>query len=196
MSAPSDHGLTPSSPALQSCSPTPVSASTPAPTVSGQPAAQAGRPLRVIYAGTPVFAAQALDALIGSRHEVVAVLSQPDRPAGRGQKLLPSAVKQRALAANLPVLQPESLRIRPAAAGETEERRARREAANQGAEEALAALRALQPDVMVVAAYGLLLPQSVLDLPRLGCLNIYASLLPRWRGAAPIQRAIDRKSTV
>ncbi|MFC2523975.1 MAG: methionyl-tRNA formyltransferase, partial [Lautropia mirabilis] len=119
--------------------------------------------MRVVYAGTPVFAAQALDALIGSRHEVVAVLSQPDRPAGRGQKLLPSAVKQRALAANLPVLQPESLRIRPAAAGETEERRARREAANQGAEEALAALRALQPDVMVVAAYGLLLPQSVLD---------------------------------
>ncbi|MBF1236239.1 MAG: methionyl-tRNA formyltransferase, partial [Lautropia mirabilis] len=147
--------------------------------------------MRVVYAGTPVFAAQALDALIGSRHEVVAVLSQPDRPAGRGQKLLPSAVKQRALAANLPVLQPESLRIRSAAADETEERRVRREAANQGAEEALAALRALQPDVMVVAAYGLLLPQSVLDLPRLGCLNIHASLLPRWRGAAPIQRAIE-----
>ena len=117
----------------------------------------------------------------------VAVLSQPDRPAGRGQKLLPSAVKQHALAANLPVLQPESLRIRPAATDETEERRLRREAANQGAEEAMAALRALQPDVMVVAAYGLLLPQSVLDLPRLGCLNIHASLLPRWRGAAPIQ---------
>ncbi len=166
MSAPSDHGPTPSSSA---------SASPVASTVSGQPAIQAGRPLRVVYAGTPVFAAQALDALIGSRHEVVAVLSQPDRPAGRGQKLLPSAVKQRALAANLPVLQPESLRIRSAAADETEERRVRREAANQGAEEALAALRALQPDVMVVAAYGLLLPQLVLDLPRLGCLNI----LPR-----------------
>ena len=191
MSAPSDHGLTPSSPAPQSCSPTPASASSPSHTVSDQPAEQAGRPLRVVYAGTPVFAAQALDALIGSRHEVVAVLSQPDRPAGRGQKLLPSAVKQRALAANLPVLQPESLRIRSAAADETEERRVRREAANQGAEEALAALRALQPDVMVVAAYGLLLPQLVLDLPRLGCLNIHASLLPRWRGAAPIQRAIE-----
>ncbi len=147
--------------------------------------------LRVVFAGTPVFAARALDALLHSRHAVVAVLSQPDRPAGRGQKLLPSAVKQRALEAGLPVLQPEALRIRPASAEENAEQAERRETRNQQAEACREALRALQPDVMVVAAYGLLLPQDVLDLPRLGCLNIHASLLPRWRGAAPIVRAIE-----
>lgn len=147
--------------------------------------------LRVVFAGTPVFAAQALDALLSSRHPVVAVLSQPDRPAGRGQKLLPSAVKQRALQAGLPVYQPHSLRIREAIPDETPEQAQMREARNQEAAQTLAALEALQPDVMVVAAYGLLLPQPVLDLPRLGCLNIHASLLPRWRGAAPIVRAIE-----
>ncbi|MDO5103936.1 MAG: methionyl-tRNA formyltransferase [Lautropia sp.] len=147
--------------------------------------------MRVVFAGTPAFAAEALDALLASRHPVVAVLSQPDRPAGRGQKLLPSAVKQRAVAAGVPVYQPHSLRIREATAHETAAQAQLREARNQEAEACLAALRALQPDVMVVAAYGLLLPQVVLDLPRLGCLNIHASLLPRWRGAAPIVRAIE-----
>lgn len=147
--------------------------------------------LKVVFAGTPVFAASALDALLASRHPVVAVLSQPDRPAGRGQKLLPSAVKQRAVAVGVPVYQPHSLRVRAAASDETPEQAQRREARNQEADQCLATLRALQPDVMVVAAYGLLLPQTVLDLPRLGCLNIHASLLPRWRGAAPIVRAIE-----
>lgn len=147
--------------------------------------------LRVVFAGTPAFAAEALDALLASRHPVVAVLSQPDRPAGRGQKLLPSAVKQRAVSAGVPVYQPHSLRIRAAAPDETPEQAQLLDARNQEAEQCLAALRALQPDVMVVAAYGLLLPQTVLDLPRLGCLNIHASLLPRWRGAAPIVRAIE-----
>lgn len=124
--------------------------------------------LRIAFAGTPEFAAVALDALIQSQHEVVGVLTQPDRPAGRGRKLTHSAVKQRALAAGIPVQQPISLRN----------------------EEALAELASLSPDVLIVAAYGIILPQSVLDLPVLGCLNIHGSLLPRWRGAAPIHRAI------
>lgn len=147
--------------------------------------------LRVVFAGTPVFAARALDAILGSRHPVVGVFSQPDRPSGRGQKLQPPAVKQRALEAGLPVFQPQALRLREAPADETDEARVARESRNAEAAEAMQALRALAPDVMVVAAYGLLLPQAVLDLPRLGCLNIHASLLPRWRGAAPIQRAIE-----
>ncbi|MBI1284122.1 MAG: methionyl-tRNA formyltransferase [Thiobacillus sp.] len=124
--------------------------------------------MRIVFAGTPPFAAAALNALADAGHEIVLVLTQPDRPAGRGMKLTPSAVKQAALARGLPVFQPASLKT----------------------PEAQAALRAADADVMVVAAYGLILPQAVLDLPRFGCLNIHASLLPRWRGAAPIQRAI------
>jgi methionyl-tRNA formyltransferase len=124
--------------------------------------------VRVIFAGTPPFAAAALDALADARHDIVLVLTQPDRPAGRGMKLTPSAVKQAALTRGLPIFQPTSLRT----------------------PEAQAELAAANADVMVVAAYGLILPQVVLDLPRFGCLNIHASLLPRWRGAAPIQRAI------
>ena len=124
--------------------------------------------MRIIFAGTPPFAAAALDALAAAGHDIALVLTQPDRPAGRGMKLTPSAVKQTALARNLPVYQPASLKT----------------------PESQAALAAVGADVMVVAAYGLILPQAVLDLPRLGCLNIHASLLPRWRGAAPIQRAI------
>lgn len=124
--------------------------------------------LRVVFAGTPAFAARALEALLASDHEVVGVLSQPDRPAGRGRKLTASPVKELALVHALPVLQPVSLRDT----------------------DAVEAVAALQPDVIVVAAYGLILPTDVLTLPQLGCVNIHASLLPRWRGAAPIQRAI------
>ena len=124
--------------------------------------------MRIIFAGTPPFAAAALNALVDAGHDIVLVLTQPDRPAGRGMKVTPSAVKQAALAHHLPVYQPTSLKTPEAQAG----------------------LVAVDADVMVVAAYGLILPQAVLDLPRLGCLNIHASLLPRWRGAAPIQRAI------
>ena len=124
--------------------------------------------MRLIFAGTPPFAAAALNALADAGHDLALVLTQPDRPSGRGMKLTPSAVKQAALARGLPVYQPPSLK----------------------SPEAQATLRAVHADVMVVAAYGLILPQAVLDLPRLGCLNIHASLLPRWRGAAPIQRAI------
>ncbi|GHD66708.1 methionyl-tRNA formyltransferase [Jeongeupia chitinilytica] len=124
--------------------------------------------MKIAFAGTPDFAASALRALIAAGHEVVLVLSQPDRPSGRGMKLTPSPVKQVALEHDLPVYQPEKLRT----------------------PEQQAPLQDLGIDVMVVAAYGLILPQAVLDLPRLGCLNIHASLLPRWRGAAPIQRAI------
>ena len=124
--------------------------------------------MRIIFAGTPPFAAAALDALADAGHDIALVLTQPDRPAGRGMRLTPSAVKQAALARGLPVSQPVSLKT----------------------PEAQAELRAADADVMVVAAYGLILPQAVLDLPRFGCLNIHASLLPRWRGAAPIQRAI------
>lgn len=133
--------------------------------------------LRVGYAGTPEFAAEALAAIHAAGHVVPLVLTQPDRPAGRGMKLQASAVKQWALAHGVPVFQPRSLRL---------DGRYPDEAA--AAREALEAARL---DVLVVAAYGLILPRWVLELPRLGCLNIHASLLPRWRGAAPIHRAIE-----
>ncbi|MBV2130233.1 methionyl-tRNA formyltransferase [Arsukibacterium indicum] len=126
------------------------------------------QPLRIIFAGTPDFAARHLQALINSPHQIVAVYSQPDRPAGRGQKLQASAVKQLAEQHDLPVYQPKSLK-------------------KSAAQAELAALNA---DVMVVVAYGLILPTTVLQCPRLGCINVHGSLLPRWRGAAPIQRAI------
>ena len=126
-------------------------------------------PLRIVFAGTPEFAAEHLKALLGTPHQIIAVYSQPDRPAGRGQKLTPSPVKQLAVEHGIAVYQPQSLR---APAAQTE-------------------LAALAPDLMVVVAYGLILPQAVLDTPRLGCINSHASLLPRWRGAAPIQRAIE-----
>jgi methionyl-tRNA formyltransferase len=125
-------------------------------------------PLKILYAGTPEFAVPALDALVAAGHQVVAVYTQPDRPAGRGRVLTASAVKARALAHGLVVHQPPTLR----------------EAA------ALHEFALSAPDVAVVAAYGLLLPPEILRVPRLGCLNIHASLLPRWRGAAPVQRAI------
>ena len=125
-------------------------------------------PLRIVYAGTPEFAVPALAALCASEHEVVAVYTQPDRPAGRGRVLTASPVKVCAQLHSLPVIQP--LNFREA--------------------QSIEQLRSYQPDVMVVAAYGLILPQAVLDIPRIGCINIHASLLPRWRGAAPIQRAI------
>ena len=125
-------------------------------------------PLRIVYAGTPEFAVPALAALCASEHEVVAVYTQPDRPAGRGRVLTASPVKVCAQLHSLPVIQP--LNFREA--------------------QSIEQLRGYQPDVMVVAAYGLILPQAVLDIPRMGCINIHASLLPRWRGAAPIQRAI------
>ncbi len=133
--------------------------------------------MRVIFAGTPEFAAVALQAILAAGHELVLVLSQPDRPAGRGMKLQPSAVKQLALQHGLPVAQPQGLRLDGRYA--------------EDAQAAQAQIVAAQADVMVVAAYGLILPQWVLDAPRLGCLNIHASLLPRWRGAAPIHRAIE-----
>lgn len=124
--------------------------------------------LNVIFAGTPDFAARHLQALIDSEHNIIAVYTQPDRPAGRGKKLQASAVKQLALENELPVLQPASLKD----------------------ESAQSELSALNADLMVVVAYGLLLPQVVLDTPKLGCINVHGSLLPRWRGAAPIQRSI------
>ena len=123
---------------------------------------------RIIYAGTPEFAVSALESLLASDHEVIAVYTQPDRPAGRGRKLQSSPVKLRALQAGLPVLQPPDFKL----------------------DEDLQHLRELDADLMVVAAYGLLLPAAVLAAPRLGCVNIHASLLPRWRGASPIQQAI------
>lgn len=123
---------------------------------------------RILFAGTPTFSVAALQGLIDSEHQVVAVYTQPDRPAGRGRKLTPSPVKQLALAHDLPIEQPLSLKI----------------------PDVQAQLASYQADLMVVVAYGLLLPDAVLAIPRLGCLNIHASLLPRWRGAAPIQRAI------
>ncbi len=134
-------------------------------------------PLRVGFAGTPEFSRLALQAILDAGFIVPLTLTQPDRPAGRGLKLTPSAVKQLALTHNIPVAQPRSLRLD-----------------GKFPDEALAAqtcLVAAQLDVLVVAAYGLILPQWVLSLPRYGCLNIHASLLPRWRGAAPIQRAIE-----
>ncbi|MDP9965893.1 methionyl-tRNA formyltransferase [Variovorax paradoxus] len=134
-------------------------------------------PLKVVFAGTPEFARVALEAIAAAGHEIALVLSQPDRPAGRGMKLQASPVKQCALAHGWPVAQPRSLRLD----GKYP----------QDAAAARDALLAARPDVMVVAAYGLILPQWVLDLPAHGCLNIHASLLPRWRGAAPIHRAIE-----
>jgi methionyl-tRNA formyltransferase len=124
--------------------------------------------VRIIFAGTPQFAAAALDALI-PKHTVVAVLTQPDRPAGRGMQLTSSPVKQSAIKHGIQVLQPATLKDK----------------------EIQALIAGLNADVMVVAAYGLILPKAVLDTPKYGCLNIHASLLPRWRGAAPIQRAIQ-----
>ena len=133
--------------------------------------------MKVMFAGTPEFAAQALAAIIDAGFDVPLVLTQPDRPSGRGMKLTPSAVKQVALQHNIPVAQPISLRLN----GKYPEQ----------ANEARARMVAAQADVMVVAAYGLILPQDVLNLPKHGCINIHASLLPRWRGAAPIHRAIE-----
>ncbi|MGM0678672.1 MAG: methionyl-tRNA formyltransferase, partial [Pseudomonadota bacterium] len=134
-------------------------------------------PSPLIFAGTPDFAATALRALLDAGYEIAAVYTQPDRPAGRGRKPQASPVKQLALAHNLPVCQPEHFK----------------------SDEALQELASWQADRMIVAAYGLLLPQKVLEIPRHGCLNIHASLLPRWRGAAPIQRAIlagDRETGI
>lgn len=125
--------------------------------------------MRIVFAGTPDFAAVALRALLKTDHEVVAVYTQPDRPAGRGRKQQFGPVKQTAVNAGIPVYQPTSLK----------------------SPEEQQQLRELAPDVMVVAAYGLILPQAVLDIPTKGCLNIHASILPRWRGAAPIHRAIE-----
>ena len=133
--------------------------------------------MRVVFAGTPEFAAVALDALLAAGFTVPLVLTQPDRPAGRGMKLQASPVKQRALAAGIPVAQPQGLKLDGKYATD--------------AAAAREALLAAQADVMVVAAYGLILPPWVLDTPPRGCLNIHASLLPRWRGAAPIHRAIE-----
>ncbi len=133
--------------------------------------------MRVVFAGTPDFAALALQAILTAGHEVRLALTQPDRPAGRGMSLQPSAVKRLAVERGIEVFQPLTLK----------------DAAAQ------ARIAAERPDVMVVAAYGLLLPQAVLDIPRFGCINIHASLLPRWRGAAPVQRALlagDRETGV
>ncbi|MCQ8180438.1 methionyl-tRNA formyltransferase [Methylomonas sp. SURF-1] len=124
--------------------------------------------MRIVFAGTPEFAVPTLQALIDSPHEVVAAYTQPDRPAGRGRKLTPSPIKDLALTAGIPVAQPENFK----------------------SAEAIQALADLQPDLMVVIAYGLILPQTVLDTPKFGCINVHGSLLPRWRGAAPIHRAV------
>lgn len=133
--------------------------------------------MRIVFAGTPEFARVALDAILSAGHQVPLVLTQPDRPSGRGMKLRPSPVKEAALSHGIPVAQPLGLRLD-----------------GRYSEDAEAARQALQeaaPDLMVVAAYGLILPKWVLELPQHGCFNIHASLLPRWRGAAPIQRAIQ-----
>ncbi|NWA64020.1 methionyl-tRNA formyltransferase [Pantoea sp. B9002] len=124
--------------------------------------------LKIIFAGTPDFAARHLDALLASEHQVVGVFTQPDRPAGRGNKLTPSPVKVLAQAHDIPVFQPKSLKP----------------------EENQHLVADLQADIMVVVAYGLILPKAVLAMPRLGCINVHGSLLPRWRGAAPIQRSL------
>ena len=125
--------------------------------------------MKIVFAGTPQFAASALEALFEAGHEIALVLTQPDRPSGRGMKPVPSPVKQFALQHDLPLFQPKTLKNDP---------------------ESARILASLEAKVMVVAAYGLILPESILNIPRLGCINIHASLLPRWRGAAPIQRAI------
>ena len=124
--------------------------------------------LRIVFAGTPDFAARHLAALLSSEHEVIAVYTNPDRPAGRGKKLSAPPVKQLALEHDIPVYQPENFK----------------------SDEAKQELADLNADIMVVVAYGMLLPQAVLDTPRLGCINVHGSILPRWRGAAPIQRSI------
>ncbi|MBR9789287.1 MAG: methionyl-tRNA formyltransferase [Vibrionaceae bacterium] len=124
--------------------------------------------LRIVFAGTPDFAARHLAALLSSEHEVIAVYTQPDRPAGRGKKLTASPVKNIALEHEIPVYQPENFK----------------------SDEAKQELAGLNADIMIVVAYGLLLPQAVLDTPKLGCINVHGSILPRWRGAAPIQRSI------
>jgi methionyl-tRNA formyltransferase len=129
--------------------------------------------LRIIFAGTPEFAAAHLKALLGSRHQIIAVYTQPDRPAGRGKKLHASPVKELALAQDIAVYQPLNFKT----------------------EEAQQELAALNADLMVVVAYGLILPKIILDNPRLGCINVHASILPRWRGAAPIQRSIEAGDT-
>ncbi|HEY8416574.1 MAG TPA: methionyl-tRNA formyltransferase [Limnochordales bacterium] len=133
-----------------------------------------GSSLRLVFMGTPAFAVPSLRAVLAAGHRVVGVFTQPDRPRGRGHKLLPSPVKEAAVAAGIPVYQPRRLRDA----------------------EALDALRALAPDVICVVAYGLLLPPAVLQLPPLGCVNVHASLLPRYRGAAPIQAALMAGDTV
>lgn len=124
--------------------------------------------MKIIFAGTPEFAVPSLQVLLDSEHQVCAVYTQPDRPAGRGRKLQPGPVKALALSAGIPVLQPQTLKT----------------------EDDLQQLKAFNADLMVVVAYGMILPQAVLDIPRLGCINVHGSLLPRWRGAAPIQRAL------
>ena len=130
--------------------------------------------MKIIFAGTPEFAATALKALINTSHEIIAVYTQPDRKSGRGQKVTFSAVKEVAQAHNLPIYQPQHFK-----------------ASTPEGIEAQNQLNDLNADLMIVAAYGLILPQRILDMPKYGCLNIHASLLPRWRGAAPIQRAIE-----
>ena len=130
-------------------------------------------PLKVVFAGTPDFAARHLQGLIDSPHQIVAVMSQPDRPAGRGKRLQPSPVKAVALDAELPIWQPASLK----------------------SADSEAILSQYEADILVVVAYGLILPAAILGIPKLGCLNVHASLLPRWRGAAPIQRAIESGDT-
>jgi methionyl-tRNA formyltransferase len=129
--------------------------------------------MKIIFAGTPPFAAAALAALHAAGHEIVLVLTQPDRPAGRGMKLKASAVADEAARLELALAKPESLK----------------------GDAIQATLRALAPEVIIVAAYGLMLPQTVLDIPKFGCINIHGSLLPRWRGAAPVQRAIEAGDT-
>ena len=134
-------------------------------------------PLKICFAGTPSFAAEHLAALIAAKHNIVAVYTQPDRPSGRGKKLQPSPVKQVALDSGLIIKQPKSLKLA----------------------DAQQELAAFSPDLLIVVAYGLILPQEILDIPRLGCINVHASLLPRWRGAAPIERAIlagDKESGI
>ena len=133
--------------------------------------------LKIVFAGTPDFASAHLQAVLDTHHDVIAVYTQPDRPAGRGRKLKPSPVKELALQHNIPVYQPKTLR-------------------DEAAQQELSALGA---DLMIVVAYGLILPQVVLDTPKHGCINVHGSILPRWRGAAPIQRAIaagDKESGV